>query len=239
MQEKSSGKPAASASGAGSVNPDSILCDSSSLIALTDSGLLGALIALKQKMKGRILITEGIIEESIIYPMKVPKYSFSAIRLKRALDSKVFDVIRFRQQTVDRILYLANNIFSSARPFHLVDRGEAELVAAAVDNNLKTLVMDERTTRMLMEAPMGLKKHLEGEFRIKLNVNTKLLNEFQQATSGIHVIRSSEIVALAYEARYFKKFKDLEKKAYEAALYAIKFNGCAVGFDEISELVSS
>ena len=96
--------------------------------------------------------------------------------------------------------------------------------------------MDERTTRTIMEAPMETKKHLEQEFRIKLNVNTKLLNEFQSLTQNVRVIRSSEIVALAYEAKYFKKFKDLEQKAYESALYAIKFNGCAVGFDEIKEL---
>ncbi len=236
MQEKSLSKSSGKLPIVQSVHPDSILCDSSSLIALTDAGLLGALIALKQKMKGQLLITQGIIDESITYPITVPKYSFSAVRIQRALDTGVFTVISFKQQTVDRILYLTNNLFYTNKPFHLVDKGEAEILAAAVDNDLKTLVMDERTTRTIMEAPMETKKHLENEFRIKLNVNTKLLNEFQSLTQNIHVIRSSEIVALAYEAKYFKKFKDLEQKAYESALYAIKFNGCAVGFDEIKEL---
>jgi len=229
MQEKYSAKQT-------SVHPDSILCDSSSLIALTDAGLLGALIALKQKMKGQVLVTNGVIDESITYPIKIPKYSFSAVRLQRALDSKVFDVISYNPKSVDDILFIANNLFTSTRPFHLVDRGEAEILAAAADNGLKTILMDERTTRTLIEAPMELRKHLEGEFRIRLNVNQRLLGEFQKLTSGMHVIRSSEVVALAHEARYFKKYKNLEQKAYESALYAIKFKGCAIGFDEIKEL---
>jgi len=220
----------------GKIRPDSVVCDSSSLISLTDSGLIGALMLVEQRMKGDLLVTAGVIGESITNPMKVPEYSFSAVRLKRALDSGAFGIVEFSDNTFDRILNSANNMFYTSRPFHLVNHGEAEMLAAAIDNSLTTLLMDERTTRALIEAPMELKNHLEEEFRIRINVNRDMYAEFKGMTDGLQVIRSAEIVALANEKGYFKKYKDLSDKAYEAALYAVKFNGCAIGFDEIKEL---
>ncbi|VVB73871.1 Uncharacterised protein [uncultured archaeon] len=219
----------------GRIRPGSVVCDSSSLIALTDAGLLGALMSVKQRMKGDLLVTQEVINESINRPIKIPEYSFSAVRLKRALDGGAFGVIGFSDNTFDKILASANNMFYTSRPFHLVNHGEAEMLAAAVDNGLQTLLMDERTTRALIESPMELKNHLEGEFRIRINVNQDMFGEFQELTNGLQVIRSAEVIALANEKGYFKKYKDLADKAYEAALYAVKFNGCSIGFDEIKE----
>lgn len=218
------------------VHPDSVVCDSSSLIALTEAGLLGALISIKMKMKGDLFITKGVEGESIDYPINVPEYSFAAVRLKRALDSKMFKLIEYSVGTLDTVLHSANNMFYTDRPFHLVDEGEAEMIAAAVDNGLTTLLMDERTTRALIEAPMDLKKHLEEEFHIDIRVNQDMYSEFHKITENLVVIRSAEIIALANDKGYFKKYKELSEEAYEAALYAIKFKGCAIGFDEIKEL---
>jgi hypothetical protein len=220
----------------GKIHPDSVVCDASSLIALTDAGLLGALMSVEQRMKGDLLVTREVINESINNPIKVPEYSFSAVRLKRALDSGAFGLVEFSDNTFDKILNSANNMFYTNRPFHLVNHGEAEMLAAAIDNNLTTMLMDERTTRALIEAPMELKNHLENEFHVRINVNQDMYAEFKEMTSGLQVIRSAEIVALANEKGYFKKYKDLSNAAYEAALYAVKFKGCSIGFDEIKEL---
>lgn len=221
----------------GQISPDSVVCDASSLIALTDAGLLGALMTVRQRMKGDLLVTQEVINEMINNPIKIPEYSFSAVRLKRALNTGAFGVIGFNDNTFDEIIRITNNMFYTNRPFHLVNHGEAEMLAAAIDNGLQTMLMDERTTRALIEAPMELKNHLEREFRVKINVNQDMYNEFQQMTKDLHVIRSAEIVALANDKGYFRKYKDLSQKAYESALYAVKFNGCSIGFDEIKELV--
>lgn len=217
-------------------NPNSIVCDASSLISLSDTGLLGALVMLKKNMKGELLITEGVIDESINNPIKRPEYAFSAIKIKRALLSKVFRVIRYRHNTYDKIMRTANNMFYTDRPFHLVNHGETEMLAAAVDNGVKYVLMDERTTRMLIESPLELKKHIENEFRIRLNINDRLFDEFKEIASGVKIIRSTEILALAKQKGYFKKFEKLEQDAFRAALYALKFNGCSISFDEIEEL---
>ncbi|MEM4133784.1 MAG: hypothetical protein QXO35_01855 [Candidatus Micrarchaeia archaeon] len=218
------------------INPNSVVCDSSSLISLTDAGLLGALMMLRKEIKGDLIITEGVIDESINTPIKKPEYAFSAIRIKRALKSGAFRIGKYEKSTYDEILRVTNNMFYTDRPFHLVNHGEAEMLATAIDNKVGFVLMDERTTRMLIESPFELKKHIENEFRIKMNINDLLFRRFREMTAGINVIRSSEILALAKSKGYFKKFGDLEREAYKAALYALKFNGCSISFEEIEEL---
>ncbi|MCS7109586.1 MAG: hypothetical protein NZ903_02205 [Candidatus Micrarchaeota archaeon] len=217
-------------------DPNSLICDSSSLISLTDAGLLGALIMLKKDIKGKFLITEEIINESVNVPIQKPEYAFSAVRIKRAIESGVFTIARYEKSTLDEILRITNNMFYTDRPFHLVNHGEAEIIAAALDNNVKYLLMDERTTRMLIESPIELRKHIENEFRTRININEALFREFREMTQDIKVIRSSELLALAKAKGYFKKFGYLEQEAYKAALYALKFNGCSISFEEIDEL---
>ena len=214
----------------------SVVCDASSLIALTDTGLLGALVMIESKMKGNLLITKGVIDESVNTPIKRPQYAFSAIRIKRALKTGLFEIIDYDLNTYDRILRTTNNMFYTDRPFHLVNHGEAEMLAAALDNKVGYVLMDERTTRMLIESPLELKKHLENEFRVRININQELFDDFKKLTGGIKVIRSTEILAMAKDSSYFHKFKDMEPEAYKAALYALKFNGCSISFEEIEEL---
>ncbi|MEM3431494.1 MAG: hypothetical protein QW783_03040 [Candidatus Micrarchaeia archaeon] len=218
------------------INPNSVVCDSSSLISLTDAGLLGALMMLRKEMKGDLIITEGVIDESINTPIKKPEYAFSAIRIKRALKSGAFRIGKYEKNTYDEILRVTNNMFYTDRPFHLVNHGEAEMLATAIDNEVEFVLMDERTTRMLIESPLELKRHIENEFRIKMNINEVLFRRFREMTAGINVIRSSEVLALAKSKGYFKKFGELEREAYKAALYALKFNGCSISFEEIEEL---
>ncbi|MEM3890230.1 MAG: hypothetical protein QXY17_02015 [Candidatus Micrarchaeia archaeon] len=218
------------------INPNSVVCDSSSLISLTDAGLLGALMMLRKEMKGDLIITEGVIDESINTPIKKPEYAFSAIRIKRALKSGAFRIGKYEKNTYDEILRVTNNMFYTDRPFHLVNHGEAEMLATAIDNKVEFVLMDERTTRMLIESPLELKRHIENEFRIKMNINEVLFRRFREMIAGINVIRSSEVLALAKSKGYFKKFGELEREAYKAALYALKFNGCSISFEEIEEL---
>lgn len=217
---------------------NSILCDASSLISLTDAGLIGAMIMTRQRMRDGLYITPTVENEAINGPMKSEEYMFSAVRLKRALLEGVFRIVYPSAGTTSRILELSNSIFSvGGRPLRLVHSGEAEMLAAAIDNGIPNILMDERTTRTLLEAPNELRRHLTNEFRTSVSIDNAALAELSSLTAGLAIIRSAEIVAIAYEKGYFRKFKGLEKKAFEAALYAIKFKGCSIGFEEINELL--
>lgn len=223
------------------IAPNSIVCDSSSLISITDAGLFGALVVVGRNLQGSLLISEAVQNESIDRPINNPQYAFSAVRLKRALLDGIFQLARPNPNTTQKILELTNSMFyvggMGGRALNLVHQGEAELLAIAVDNNLSTLMIDERTTRMFIEDPIGMKNHMEKEFSSKITVNQKSFQEFQIMTRNIHAIRSAEVVGLAYDMNYFGKFRELKEKAFESALYSLKFSGCAISFDEIKELV--
>jgi hypothetical protein len=57
--------------------------------------------------------------------------------------------------------------------------------------------------------------------------------------SNLKVLRSSELVMLAYENGYFKSFQKIHAQALEAALYKIKFAGCSITFEEITEYLAT
>jgi len=220
------------------ISPNCIVCDSSALISITDAGLFGALVVVHKNLQGNLVIPEGVKYESIDRPINNPQYAFSAVRLKRALLDGIFQLANPNPITTQKVLSLTNNLFMiNGKPLTLVHEGEAELVALAIDNNLSTILIDERTTRMFIEDPISMKNHMEKEWNAKITINQKAFQEFQMLTRNIHALRSSEILALAHDLNYFAKFRELREKAFESALYALKFNGCAISFDEIKELL--
>ena len=58
---------------------------------------------------------------------------------------------------------------------------------------------------------------------------------------GIRVIRSLELVTIAYELGFFKDYylelPDPKKTLLEGLLWAIKLNGCSVSEHEIGEVM--
>jgi hypothetical protein len=80
---------------------------------------------------------------------------------------------------------------------------------------------------------------MEREFGRRINFDERNLARLQDMTRSLNMLRSTELLVMAYERGYFKEFKDLERQALSAALYNLKFTGCAVGFDEIEEFLAS
>jgi len=224
----------------GKYSNDSILCDSSSLISLTDSCFVHVFYMLKQRFKGSFLIPRAVEYEAIERPLGMKSHALHAVRLKRAVNDGTLNVVDMdlREQARD-IAFLANNIFFlNNRPMQLVHAGEAEVLAAARELGVNNILIDERTTRMLVEAPSAIRDHMEREFGKRINFDERNLARFQDMTRGLNLIRSTELLIMAYEHGYFGEFKELERTALGAALYNLKFAGCAVGFDEIQDFMS-
>ncbi|MEM4336147.1 MAG: hypothetical protein QXL47_04320 [Candidatus Anstonellales archaeon] len=217
-----------------------ILCDSSSLISLTDTCLEG-LLKFFTRNNVFFIIPPSVEYEIITRPLKMrmKAYQFSAMKLKKLMDEEVLMKVEAETEApAKEILELTNSIFfARGKPLHMVDMGEAEMIALANSLKINTLLMDERTTRMLIEAPFEIKDHLEEELRVNIMVNGSHLKKFADVVSGMRVIRSSELVAVAYEKGYFDNFGEDKKKMLEAALYRIKFSGCSVRFDEVEEFL--
>lgn len=216
-----------------------VLCDSSSLISFTGACLEGILYFLHEKHKVRFMVPQSVVNESVNRPlsMKSKIYSFSALRIKDLINDGVVQVTDVEvTEDTKRLLREANKIFfARGKPIHLIDLGETEMLAAAHELEVPNLLMDERTTRMLIEGPPLLRSHLEKELHVNIMVNRENLQKFADYAKGMQVIRSCDAAVIAYENGYFKSFQDMEKEAAEAALYKIKFSGCSISFNELAE----
>ena len=214
-----------------------IICDSSSLISLADSCLLPALKTIKDHLDGSIFISPRVEHESITRPLGIRQYSLAALRIKQALVDGTLTLIGGKQAEAgtEEILRHANSIYSIGKKrMKIIHDGEAEMLALAKELGIMNILMDERTTRMLSESPEALRKHYVKEFGKTVRVSEQDLQWFTRLTQGMSIFRSSEIAVAAYELGYFKKYKERERQMLEAALYALKFAGCGIGFEEIA-----
>lgn len=222
---------------------EDIMCDSGSFISLTASCMDRTLYFLHEKFGLRFVIPPSVEYEAVTRPLydHLTQFAFSAIRIKDAIHDGVILKVEENVRTDARhIIDLANNLFYvHGKPLKLIHLGEAEMVALAHKLDVKNLLIDERTTRMLIEAPFRLKEHLEKEFSTHIMLDKKKMREFSDITRSMNVIRSSEIVILAYENGFFNHFKDIKKEALEAALYKTKYSGCSIRFDEIKTYLKS
>jgi hypothetical protein len=219
-----------------------ILCDSSALISISDSCLAESLKFMADKYRVTFVITDMIEYECVKHPLDLDKkeYSLSALRIKDALEKRVLVKVAANfaiEKKRESLLALANNIFFvNGRPITLVQAGEAELLALASELRIRHLMMDERTTRLLIEAPFKIKEHMEQEFRASVMVHRENLAKFNDITRGIEVFRSAEFVTEACKNGFFKQYGALEAKMLEAALHRLRYAGCSIIDEEIAGL---
>jgi len=216
-----------------------VLCDSGSLISLTASCLDNILYFFAENAHLKFVIPPSVEYETVKRPLEANtrKHLFSAIRIKDAIEDGVVVVVDAKvENEAKRIMDSANSMFYiKGKPLRLIQFGESEMLALARELSVDTIMLDERTARLLIEAPFRLKEHLEKEFNVNVMVNKSTYRELSSRISALSAIRSSELVMLAYEKGYFKNFVNLEDEALEAALYKMKFAGCSISFDEIAQ----
>jgi len=216
-----------------------LIFDSSSIINLVMSGIEELLASLKTEFNGKFIMTESVKYETMDRPMQIKRFELGALKVKNLLDNKIFEFPNsigisneeIKEKTKE-ILNFANSSFSAKNEFmHIIDLGEASCLALSlILNNEKiknAIVVDERTTRMLVENPANLKKLFENKLHTKVSLTNKL------NLQNIKIIRSSELAYLAYK----KNLVELKNgRVLDALLYATKFNGSSISRNEIEEM---
>lgn len=213
-----------------------LVFDSSSIITLALNNLLNMLMPLKKKFRGRFFITPEIREEIVNKPMKLKKFELEALMISGLIKEGILEIVKDDiSKETDLISETANNIFRTyEKNMKIVHYGEASCVALC--NLLKkkghdaTLVIDERTTRMLCENPDNLQKLFEK----KLHTNVVMDRNKTQLFRGISIIRSSELCFAAYKYKIIK-LPATPAQAIDALLYASKCNGCSISSEEIEK----
>ena len=221
-----------------------ILLDAGPVISLTTNNLLWLLERFTQVTKKPFSIVSSVKREIVDRPLATKKFKFEALQVERLIEQGVLNVIEqpeFKSKAL-QLLDLANNVFwAHNAPIRIVQLGEMETLAAAASLGTNRVVMDERITRSLIESPEQLHRLMEQRLHTKLHVDTGRLEEFRTMTRHIELIRSAELVAIAYEKgllnNYLVKVPNARKELLESVLWGVKLSGCAISEDEIKELV--
>lgn len=215
-----------------------LVFDAGPLISLTMNGLLGILEKLKKDFNGEFIITPSVKAEVIDKPLKIKKYEFEGVRIKDLLERGILklssDFISNGQleKETARLLDIANSSFKSlGTNINLIHNAETSCLAFSnlckCDN---VIVIDERTTRLLVENPENLKKIFEKKLHSSVSVdNNKLKN-----LKDFRFIRSAELLYLAYERDLLDLKKD--KTLLDSILYAVKYTGTSISSGEIEDI---
>ncbi|MBN2067641.1 MAG: hypothetical protein JW744_04190 [Candidatus Diapherotrites archaeon] len=209
--------------------------DASSLIALGQTCLLEIAKGIKEKTGSEFFIPETVFEEVVKRPLHIKRFELNAVRIKRAIDSGVFEVKGLQNRHgFDEIQEIANNCFySKGKPIRLLQGGEIAALALARETGARGFVIDERTTRLLIEAPEKLRQLLQKRRNKEISVDREKAKIISSMFSGLNIVRSVELIALAFEQNILSEILPKGRQSLEAALYAAKYSGCAVSSGEI------
>lgn len=218
------------------------ILDSGPLINLSMNGLLYLFEDLKKTFDGKFVITSQVKYEVVDRPLHVQRFEFGAMQVQALLDKKVIEMpsalgIDEKQLSLytQELMDLANHFIQvKGQWIHIVSDGEMSCLALSdmlEKEGAETIIgIDERTTRVLGENP----EQLEQLMSEKLHQRAELLAKDISLFKKHKFIRSSELVYVAYKKGLLHNLQG--KKALEAALYATKFKGTAISFDEINQI---
>ena len=218
-----------------------LIFDSGALITLSMNGLLDLLEKLKKEFDGKFLITKDVKYEVIDRPIGIYRFELGAIRIQNLIDSGVLEMpssIGVSDELIakktEELMGIANHsVQINNRWVDIVNKGEMSCLALSrelSERKIENIIaIDERTTRVLSENPESMERMMSEKIHRKVHVYEENLKAF----SKFRFIRSSEIVYSAYK----KGLTDVKgKKALEALLYATRFKGAAISFEEIDIL---
>lgn len=220
-----------------------IVVDSSSLITLSSNCLLKTLKGLKEKENISFIIPESVYRESVETPLKIKRFEFNAIKIRNAVTKGILEIVKTTpeiKRTMNELSSVTANLCSAdGRLLTLINKGEAETLALMKETDARILLIDERTTRMLIEEPQNVMNFLEKRHRCSITFHKGKLDLFKNFFEEIQVIRSVELIALAYDDGSFEMEMEKSKEALEAALFAAKYSGCAVSANEILDYMKT
>jgi len=219
-----------------------LIFDTSSIISLATNNLLGVLIELKKKFKGDFLISDAVRMEILDNPLNSKKYKLEAIMISELVQNNIFRIyskINIEQKTI-RVMNICNNIFLAYNnPIHILDKAEVE--SLVLTQLLKGVyIVDERNIRLMVEDYRKLALLLERKLDTKIKIDNQNLKLFKQEISNIKIIRSAELMAVAFELGLFREYENKyagKKEILDGILWGLRLRGCAISTDEIEELI--
>lgn len=221
-----------------------IIFDTGPVISLTMNNLLWLLPELKKQFKGKFLIPRAVKRELIDKPLRTKRFEFEALQVMQHIKSNDLTLVEQVEikKRAEQILALANTCFKArGRYIQIVHFAEAETVAAYLTFNSDALCLDERTTTLLIENPERIAKILEKKLHTKIHIEMHNLEQIKKQLKHIKIIRSAELVTIAYEMGLLDKYikdTDISKTTLlDSVLWGVKLDGCAISAKEIAQII--
>jgi hypothetical protein len=218
-----------------------IVFDSGTLINFAMNGLFEEFKELKQMFNGKFLITKEVKGEIIDRPITIKRFELEALKLQELLEENVLempsafgiDETKISQMTKQFLDVSNNTFFGKENAIHIIDLGEASCIALSKlldEKNIKNVIsVDERTIRVLCEKPENLLALLQKKLHTEITAKKENFKFFQ----GYRFIRSAEFMYLLYKKGIIKL---KNHNVLDALLYAVKFKGCSITDEEISQM---
>tara|TARA_Y100000310_G_C20666913_1_gene808082 strand:+ start:570 stop:1229 length:660 start_codon:yes stop_codon:yes gene_type:complete len=213
----------------------SLVFDASTIISLAMNNLLWLLKPLRKQFQGEFYISESVKKEIIDRPLKSKRFKLEALQVRNVFEAG--DLKVNSDFSMDEIGNLVNTMFKARkRAIKIMHDGEIGALVLARNVKSAALVVDERTTRMLIENPESLAGVLAKKMHTKVTVDFRKLDKFKEWLGDLKVLRSIELGIVAYELGLLDKYGD-KKNALDALLWAVKLRGCSVSNYEIDEVL--
>jgi len=214
-----------------------LVFDTSSIITIAMSGLMDPIRELKKRFAGDFYITPSVKVELVDNPLKTKRFALEAMLISKLIEEGFFKVSK--PKDFNKLMKYANSCFyAHEHSIKIVHLGEMESLAMAVEINADAYVVDERTTRLLVENPSKLRELLERKLHTSVRMDKDAVKEFGKMVKGIKIIRSTEMVFVAYEKGYLDNYipsRYLRKNQVDAILWGMRLKGCAISTEEIEK----
>jgi len=212
-----------------------LIFDSSTIITLALNNMINILEPLKKSFNGEFLITPYVKKEIIDNPLKEKRFELEALIISNLVEKGIIEVSfpKELEKETKKALDIANSMFSAdGEKIKILHEGEASCFALAKLLNSKNIfiAVDERTSRILSENPENLQKLFEKKLHTKVSMDKSNMSYF----SDFNIMRSSELLFISYK----KGLIHLPANpitVIDALLYAAKFKGCSISFEEIEK----
>ena len=222
-----------------------IVFDTGPIITLTMNNLLWLLEPLKKRSKANFCITDLVRKELVDNPLtKTKRFKFEALQVLHYIEKGILEVVSADETKAqsDKLLSVANSCFRAfGHNMSLVHDAEMSAIALYLQKNADAFVVDEKTTRLLIENPRKLHHILRHNLHAKVEINSSSMRDFQKLAKNVRMIRSVELVTIAYEKglldKYLPHIDNSRKELLESVLWGVKLNGSAVSKKEIEQIL--
>ena len=179
--------------------------------------------------------------------LRIRRFEFEAMQISQLLNNGTLEIIESKEikQLSGKLMDLANHSFRAKGNWvKLVSSAEIESLAADAILESDAAVIDERTIRLLLENSPNLTKLMEFRLKCKVQPNKENIREFKKLLKNVQIIRSTELVTVAYKMGLLKEYmptissiKNPKQRLLNAVLWAVKVRGCSISKKEIDEIV--